>query len=72
MKRYIQPRKAPTRKVVVGAVTSAAAGSGGAPALIWVVSLLGFDIPLPAAIWICAVLGSLLGGYLPTERLQSA
>jgi len=70
MKRYIQPGKHPTRKVAFGAATAAVAGTGGAAALIWVASLMGLDIPLPVAIWVCAVLGSFVGGYLPTERLQ--
>jgi len=70
MKRYIQPRKAPTRKVAFGAMGAAAGGSGAAAAVIWGASLFGFDIPLPVAIWVCAVIGSFLGGYFPTERLQ--
>lgn len=70
MKRYIQPRKAPTRKVAFGTAGAAVAGSGGAVALIWVGSLLGFDIPLPVAVFACGVIGSFLGGYFSTERLQ--
>ena len=70
MRRYIQPTKAPTRKVAFSTLATAGGGTGGAVALIWAAGMFGLDIPMPVAVWLCAVIGAFAGGYFPTERMQ--
>ncbi len=70
MERYSQPGRAPTRKVAFGTAGAVIGGPSAAMALIWVAGLLGGEIPMPVAIWLCAAIGAFLGGYLPTERMQ--
>ncbi|MGI9492127.1 MAG: hypothetical protein ACR2QF_06995 [Geminicoccaceae bacterium] len=72
MKLRKQPTWKPTRKVTGAVVAGAVGMTGGAATLVWLGSMFGVDIPNEPAIFICGLIGEILGGYIPMERDQEA